>query len=889
MPGFTFHLIPHTHWDREWYLPESILLTRLVPALDDLLARLHSDPSATFLLDGQTVLLEDYLRVRPDREPDLAELVRAGRLQIGPWYVLADEMIPSGESLIRNLLAGQADAERLGGRADVLYSPDAFGHPAAWPTLAAEFGMRYGVIWRGLGGEPGQERDLYRWRGPDGREILVYHLPPDGYEIGAGLPADTERLPLAWNRVRAMLVPRASTRHIPVFIGADHHSAHPALGRLRSLLQQIEADSEFRISRLQDFFTAAAAEAVGLPVICGELRWSYGYTWTLQGVHATRAPLKRRHAISELALSRVAEPLAALALALRGGDRRPLLGHAWRTLLQSQFHDSIAGTTSDPVARRVELRLDDVRNLASEISRTSLDELAGNIPDRARAKPEGTAPRLVLWNPVPRRRRTVVVADLSWFRRDVLIGPPGDRLSRVGPGYHPFHLLAPSGEVAVQTLGRRGGQERFDAPHHYPDQDEVDWTRVAFRAPEVAGLGLATLEAGEHLSAHLTGTAWLKGRALGNEFLEVKIAPNGSLQLLDRRNQQRFRELFVLESSGDVGDAYSYCPPARDRVRRAQGSVRVRPLAAGPLVAAVEARWRLAAGRDESGGTLRYRRCSARHHAVRRMPHGPVYVRARQSGIQSSSPVARCHRAGRWQRSRRSSLRNHRAPSRGGQSSRATPGRRRHPPRRPTASWRGHPGPEGSPSLPRGSSSTSSTARETCWSPCFARSGSCPAAICRLALVTPGGRWPPRLRSATESSGSSSALAPVTETELEGGTAAAGAMGGHVPSGPWGLAAAGVAAVARDDRCAAGGLRTGLLRNEAGPAGGCHRLRCYNATARPTAGLWHFGEPVSSAQRARADERPLHDIRLGEGGRIVPFHAAAHEIVTIMVALARPG
>src|SRR6185503_4106929 len=158
---------------------------------------------------------------------------------------------PTGESLIRNLLAGHADAERLGGRADVLYSPDAFGHPAVWPTLAAEFGMRYGVIWRGFGGEEGQERDLYRWRGPDGREILVYHLPPDGYEVGAGLPADAERLPPAWNRVRSMLVPRASTRHIPVFIGADHHSAHPALSRLRTLLQQIESDSEFRVSRLQ--------------------------------------------------------------------------------------------------------------------------------------------------------------------------------------------------------------------------------------------------------------------------------------------------------------------------------------------------------------------------------------------------------------------------------------------------------------------------------------------------------------------------------------------------------------------------------------------------------------------------------------------------------------
>ena len=188
MAGYTFHLIPHTHWDREWYLPQSTFLARLVPALDDLLDRLSTESGSTFLLDGQTVLLEDYLGVRPDHEAAVAELVRSGRLQVGPWYVLADELIPSAESLIRNLLAGQTDAARFGGRSDVLYSPDAFGHPAIWPQLAGEFGIRFGVIWRGLGGEPGQERDLYRWRGPDGREVLLYHLPPDGYEIGAALP-----------------------------------------------------------------------------------------------------------------------------------------------------------------------------------------------------------------------------------------------------------------------------------------------------------------------------------------------------------------------------------------------------------------------------------------------------------------------------------------------------------------------------------------------------------------------------------------------------------------------------------------------------------------------------------------------------------------------------
>src|SRR2546427_10412655 len=186
MTGVIFHLIPHTHWDREWYLPRAAFQARLIPALDDLIERLQADAGyRSFLLDGQTVLLADYLRARPEREGDVKALVKTGRLQVGPWYVLADELIPSGESLVRNLLLGAADAERLGGRLDVLYSPDAFGHPAVLPTLAREFGLRAGVVWRGVGGGGGPEGGLYRLGGAGGEEAPPLHPPPPGDENGA--------------------------------------------------------------------------------------------------------------------------------------------------------------------------------------------------------------------------------------------------------------------------------------------------------------------------------------------------------------------------------------------------------------------------------------------------------------------------------------------------------------------------------------------------------------------------------------------------------------------------------------------------------------------------------------------------------------------------------
>ena len=549
MSGLIFHLIPHTHWDREWYLPRAAFQARLVPALDDLLERLQADSAyRSFLLDGQTVLVADYLSARPEREAELKTLVKTGRLQVGPWYVLADELIPSGEALVRNLLLGAADAEHLGGRLDVLYSPDAFGHPAVSPTLAREFGIRCGVVWRGLGGESGQERDLYRWRGPDGRDVLVWHLPPAGYEIGAALPAAADRLATAWAAIRPGLVERAAAKHIPVFIGADHHAAHPAVSRLRDLLAELEPRSAFRVSRLDEFFQLVG-EGVQPAPLDGELRWSYRYAWTLQGVHATRAPLKRRATAAELCLERLAEPLAALARRAGGRDRRPVLELAWRTLVRCQFHDAIAGCTSDDVARAVDGRLTSVEALAEDVVRGAVLDLVRHDPDAARERAGDPAPALVLWNPAARPRGGVVVVDVTLFGRDVPVGPPSGRAPRQGQGYRPFGLAGPDGRsIGLQLLDRRPGHERLDAARHYPDQDEVDWVRVALRLPAVPGLGVtcAGLTPGATRPDRAGEGAVVKGRSLVNRWIEIVLEPTGALALHDRRTGERFFDVLRL-------------------------------------------------------------------------------------------------------------------------------------------------------------------------------------------------------------------------------------------------------------------------------------------------------------------------------------------------------
>jgi mannosylglycerate hydrolase len=877
----TFHLIPHTHWDREWYLTQSRFLARLVPALDDLIDRLEHDESfRSFLLDGQTVLLEDYLAVRPEQRERITALVRVGRLQVGPWYVLADELVPSGESLLRNLLAGRSDAEALGRRSDVLYSPDAFGHPAVWPTLGREFDIGFGVIWRGLGGEPGQDRDLYRWRGPDGRELLLYHLPPNGYETGAALPADPQRLTPTWGGLRAGLVDRAATSHVAVFVGADHHAAHPAVGRLRELLAGIESDSIVTVSRLDEFFQAVASER-HLPVLQGELRWSYGYTWTLQGVHGTRAPLKRRHAEAELLLERIAEPLATLAAVEGVGDARPLLRRAWRLLIQSQFHDSIGGCTSDVVARRVDARIEDAASLGREVARGSLDALVGNDPDLAREDPRQTSPRQVLWNPVARQRRGIVIADLTWFRRDVLVGPPGARRPRRGAAPDRSDIAAALGHHELQVLGRREASERLDSARHYPDQDEVTLVRVALRSPELGGFGFAELvESGkrEKPSERDDAVRVTPGR-MANAQVEVRLQRDGTVVLRDRRSGVELSGLFAVESGGDEGDTYSYSPPARDRVTRLRGPVMVRSTAQGPLVGALEVGGRMPAGRAPHG-----------------KGSGAVDVRTTFS-LHAGSPVLRCT----LELDNRASDHRLRLRFPSGVSA--------------TSAIAGGPfGPVRRDLVSRGRQYRMETPVATAPAQRYVAVAGLNAGLAVLMpgffeyeLTAAGDLLITVLRAVGELSredlatrpGHAGWPEPTPEAQCLGPdrlqlavclVTADDATRGSVlselwedaflpPRGIWLRQATRLRVPPIDIRLEGDGLVFSALK----PAeeGDGMVLRCYNATDATVNGAWHLSIPVTSAVRTRADERGARQLRLDNGGRVIRFSAGPREIITV--------
>src|SRR5919106_2180219 len=107
-------VVPHTHWDREWYLPLEDFRIRLAQVVDEVIETLEAHPEYRFTLDGQAIVLEDYLEIRPEMEGRLRALLASGRIETGQSYVLPDESLVGGESLVRNLLHGRAVCARRG-------------------------------------------------------------------------------------------------------------------------------------------------------------------------------------------------------------------------------------------------------------------------------------------------------------------------------------------------------------------------------------------------------------------------------------------------------------------------------------------------------------------------------------------------------------------------------------------------------------------------------------------------------------------------------------------------------------------------------------------------------------------------------------------------------
>lgn len=252
----TYHIVSHSHWDREWYFPFDRFRAMLVDMIDDLIDLMERDPDfKSYTLDGQMAAVMDYLETRPDRATVIRRLVEEKKLFIGPWYILNDEFLSSGESHIRNLALGFRLGKAFGGVMNVGYIPDQFGHIAQMPQILKGFGIENALIYRGFGGEPGQESSEYWWISPDGSRVLMHHLPRDGYSAGYFGVNDEKVILEKFERLRKELDDRATTSQRLFFNGGDHHWPDTEVtAAIRLLRERYEAEfkhSNFPRSSLQ--------------------------------------------------------------------------------------------------------------------------------------------------------------------------------------------------------------------------------------------------------------------------------------------------------------------------------------------------------------------------------------------------------------------------------------------------------------------------------------------------------------------------------------------------------------------------------------------------------------------------------------------------------------
>jgi alpha-mannosidase/mannosylglycerate hydrolase len=512
----TVVVVSHTHWDREWYQPFEVFRSRLCDMVAALLDILDRDPQFRhFMLDGQTVCIDDILELHPAWRPRLQAHIDAGRISIGPWYVLQDEFLVGAEAIVRNLSEGLRSARRFGRAMPIGYLPDAFGHIAQMPRILRGFGIETAVVWRGVGDRaPGSE---WRWRAPSGAEVLCLFLP-GGYGNAHRLGSDGDK---ALARLRSdveNVLPLSRAAVLLWMNGNDHQPAEAELPALLAGLGRARPDVELEHASLERAaaLVRARVDVAALPVVDGELRRATATVPVLSGVWSVRSWQKSSHDRAQALLVRFAEPFVALAGPSL--ERRDALAHAWRTLLQCQPHDSICGCSIDDVHRDIDDRLRRV----DQMGRTLLDEAVYALVG-ARTPDFTLHEAIAIVNPHPFASSGMAEVELQRHADAI-----------------PFRLVGPAGEVPYDIVSRW--------PSEGPDHRPTEWLRVRVDARDLPPHGLRVL-------------ALAPGAPTAAAAAETTLAVRpiaGGLEIVDAASGLCIVHTF--EDEGDRGDLYDFCP-----------------------------------------------------------------------------------------------------------------------------------------------------------------------------------------------------------------------------------------------------------------------------------------------------------------------------------------
>lgn len=599
----TAHIISHTHWDREWYLPYERHHLRLIRLVDSLLDTLEQNPEfRSFFFDGQTIIIEDYLQVRPENRERLERHIREGRIFIGPWYILQDAFLTSPEANVRNLQIGHKDAGVYGEVSKIGYFPDTFGLTGQIPQLMVQAGITNAFFGRGVkptGFNNTVSSDGYEssfselvWEGPDGSRVLGI-LFANWYSNGNEIPVETEEAKSFWERKLADAGRYAATDQLLFMNGCDHQPLQTDLPQAIRTAEKLHPEMSFVHSNFADYITAVQDSLAGrsLSTVKGELRSQRTDGWgTLVNTASARVYLKQMNQRGQALLEKVAEPLAVIAK-LHGGDYpHHLFTYAWKTLLQNHPHDSICGCSVDEVHREMVTRFDKSRHMAEGIVADSMEAITRAVDTSGFSSFGEDAIPLVIANTSGWSRTGTVSVELDaarlYLREGLTLEETAARMKEADLTGR--ILIDEQGNTVPCTIEDLGLSFGYDLPDdRFRQAYSCRKVKLTFEAADVPALGLRTYAWIRPLGGALSGetghgqegspvpvvakhpafagaAASLVhgGRILENETLRVEIMADGSFTLEHKPTGKVYRDLGVYENTGDIGNEYMYRQPA---------------------------------------------------------------------------------------------------------------------------------------------------------------------------------------------------------------------------------------------------------------------------------------------------------------------------------------
>ncbi|WP_438495041.1 alpha-mannosidase [Paenibacillus sp. IHBB 3054] len=588
MTRTTAHLISHTHWDREWYMPYERHHALLAKLMNELLETLEKDERYRYFhLDGQTIIIEDYLQVHPEKREILEQFIREGRIVIGPWYVLQDEFLTSSEANVRNLLIGHQDAAKYGVISKLGYFPDSFGNMGQAPQLLRQADIETAVFGRGVKptGFDNMVGELNSasyespysemfWESPDGSSVLGL-LFANWYSNGNEVPVEAQEATAFWDKKLADAGKYASTPELLFMNGCDHQPVQRNLADALETARELYPDVDFVHSSFEQYLQALKPSLPeDLVTVNGELRSQHTDGWgTLVNTASARVYLKQMNQRGQTLLEKGAEPLATLAYLVSGkAYPHALLTYAWKTLMQNHPHDSICGCSVDEVHREMIGRFEKSRHVGEAIIEESLKAITGVIGTANTASWGESAVPAAVFNTTGWERSGTVSVEVIVGKRYFKEGPNpaaiAEALDRLPLDLDNGRLLDSEGRsisCRAEDLGTQFGYELPDDQFRKPYMARK--LRLTFEAAQVPPLGYKTyawIQSPDVRTEAAASPLRLMEQGMANDFLAIGIREDGSYDVTDKHTGKVFKGLGVYENCGDVGNEYVFRQPEGD-------------------------------------------------------------------------------------------------------------------------------------------------------------------------------------------------------------------------------------------------------------------------------------------------------------------------------------